>query len=212
MDAIVGAVLGAMKEVGGQDRSPTVLLKCFGWAQLLLAQCPVKVLQSASRGRLLDAALAALKRPEQEVALAALQLIANLVAPSWREPEGPSSMVSAGLATVGEKASGASLASSLSSDSGEAEDLFSHVCGRVLRQLAEDGEALRSRGELVVRKFCEGVDAERFFTLAARAVTHEQDVGFARRLVRVLNRVLFTARETRALRARLRQDSPGTHS
>jgi len=75
------------------------------------------------------------------------------------------------------------------------------------------------RCELIVRKVCEGVQpacgetpctedvADRFFTTAARVVALEEDFAFAQRLVRVLNRVLLTSRETQALRRRLREEA-----
>lgn len=62
---------------------------------------------------------------------------------------------------------------------------------------------LGSRGELVVRELCSGVDAERFFAMAAKKLVGEADGQFARDLVWMLNRVLLTSYETRKLRKTL---------
>ncbi|CAE8686825.1 unnamed protein product [Polarella glacialis] len=216
VEAISRVLLDAMSEgVAGQERSQEVLLKCFGWAELLLNQCPVQVLERGVRDELLDTALAALLRPEDEVASASLRLIARLAAPSDD---------SAGQAD-NEPAAGAesdnnffgvprfltqltAVVTTAGAESRDRDDLFGRMCKRLFGLLADRPSLLSSRGELVVRRLCDGVDAERFFATAARAVVAEKDPVFARRLVQVLNRGLWlTGRETRKLRAKLRAEA-----
>jgi len=179
-----------------------VLLGCFGWAQLMLDQRPDRVLESSVRDRLLEAALGVLQRPEPEVAVKALRLIACLVARSGgggdRGAAGDSSWKSPTVEEVPE-----SLVP-VAKDSVDDNDLFACTCHRLFKLMAADSTLLSSRGELIVRRLCDGVDVERFFATAARAVLDEEDAGFAQRLVRVLNWVLLTSRETQGLRERLR--------
>jgi len=176
---IADVVLEAMwSNTDGQERSPAVLLNCLNWLQLLLTQCRSQVLEPAVRARLFDATLRVLSRPEDEVAKKALRLIASLVTLNDHSPVP------------------------------EAEgDQFARMCQRLFRLMAEDLAVLSNRGELVVRQLCDGVKAERLFATAARSVAGEKDLPYARRLVRVLNKVLLTAHETRGLRRRLRADA-----
>eukprot|EP00435_Cladocopium_sp_Y103_P036477 s2400_g9.t1 len=158
-----------------RERSKEVLLRCFSWAELLLDRCPAKVVQPEVRDRLLGAALKALLRQEDEVASTALRFAANLTAMGEQ---------------LGE----------------EGEDLVGSMCHRLFRLMKEQPNLLARRGELIVRKICDGlvhqgVDVQRFFATAAKAINQEEDKAFARRLVQVLNRGLLTGPETKAFRA-----------
>lgn len=175
VEPIAHAVISAMFDVGGQERSKEVLLRCFSWAELLLDRCPAKVVQPEVRDRLLGAALKALLRQEDEVASTALRFAANLTAMGEQ---------------LGE----------------EGEDLVGSMCHRLFRLMKEQPNLLARRGELIVRKICDGlvhqgVDVQRFFATAAKAINQEEDKAFARRLVQVLNRGLLTGPETKAFRA-----------
>jgi len=181
VEPIAHAVISAMFDVGGQERSKEVLLRCFSWAELLLERCPAKVVQPEVRDRLLGAALRALLRPEDEVASTALHFAANLTA-------------------MGEKLG-----------DGEGEDLVGSMCHSLFRLMKEHPNLLARRGELIVRKICDGflnpgVSLQRFFATAANAINEEEDKAFARRLVQVLNRGLLTGPETKAFRAELQQE------
>lgn len=125
----------------------------------------------------MGAAEAALLRSEDEVAATALRFAAQLTA-------------------LGEQLSDADLG-------GMVHRLFG---------LMKAHPELQGRGELVVRKVCDGLlkpseDVRRFFATAARAIEGEEDRGFARRLVRVLNRGLLMGTETKSFRAQLRREA-----
>lgn len=188
------------------ERSKAVLMKCFEWAQILFDQCPERVLRSAVRNRLMEAALAALQRSEDEVALAALQLICDLMTPGQDRTSQVDS-VNDGCVDM-------------STSPTRTEDLFTTTCHKLFSIIgSQEASALAGRSELIVRRVCEGAHhastlvrrpegaADRFFTTAARAVSEEEDLAFSQRLVRVLNRVLLTSRETQAFRRRLREEA-----
>jgi len=268
VEAVVDTLLGVMQEGPCKERSKAVLLKCFEWAQILFSQRPEEVLRPAVRNRLMEAALAALDRPEDEVAIAALKLISHLVTPGQDHASASADCQSPGSAFSG--ISGSPPRRTL-----PCEDLFSITCHEIYRIVGREARpeckkghtligfarysekhgvcegcgrdgvvppeqlfrceacdydlciqcrntevaTLTGRCELIVRKVCEGVQpacgktpytedvADRFFTTAARAVALEEDLAFAQRLVRVLNRVLLTSRETQALRRRLREEA-----
>lgn len=201
VEAIVDAILDAMQDGSGTgpQRSPAVLLKCLSWAQLLFKQCSRRVLRPEVRDRLLEAALAVLTHPDDMVAVAALRLISHLVTPA------ASDMSPGSIAEVT-----------------PGQDLFARTCHRIFRLVAKElmgkeSIALSSRGELVVRKLCEGVPGREqvdslcsgadVFVMAAQAVANEEDDKDARHLVRILNRVLLTSQETRSLRAQMQADA-----
>ncbi|CAK0825431.1 unnamed protein product [Prorocentrum cordatum] len=117
-----------------------------------------------------------------------------------RRPSGDGDFAGGGGGAAAEAAASAREAAG----EGPAASLFARMCHRLFALMKEDRRVLGSRGALIVRQLCEGVSADRFYAIAARAVVAEQDPEFAQQLVRVLNRVLLTSRETRALRARLR--------
>jgi len=198
VEAITDAVLGAMHDtVAGKERKSQVMQMCFAWVKLMLTHSRDQVLQPSVRHRLLDSAFQALQRPEEEVVVDALWLISQLVASSDDMQE---QMV------LGQ-------ASSLESPADfiiihpEDDDLFARFCYRILTSMAENSAMLKSRGEIIVQKLCDGLNPERFFATVAKKLEKEEDVPLAGRLVRVLNRVLFTSRETRAFRKRLQEDA-----
>lgn len=195
VEAVMQAVISAMKGVAGsQERSEAVLLACFRWARLLLERCPSRMLRPDVWDSLFEASVEALRRKEDEVVGTALQLISLLV--RTRDDL----MCSMGEAALLEDST-LEEPQDVRPGSGTArEDFFAGMSQRLFKLLSEDSAILSSRGVLVVRTLCAGVGAERFFATAARAMVGEQDSSFARRLIRVLNRVLLTSRETRDLR------------
>lgn len=195
VEAIVEALLVAMRDAGAassQQHGKIVPLKCLSWAQLLLGQSPARFLEPGVRDRVIDAALSAVVRPEDEVAVAVLRLLACIVA-----------------AQEASNASTTCVAADCEASQPPAEKrcLLSDVCRKLFRLMAGDDALLRKRGELAVRQLCDGVGAERFYATVAGALAAEEDGAFAQRLVRVLHRTLLTSRETRWLRMRLRRDA-----
>lgn len=78
VEQMASAVICAMSDVGGQERSREVLLKCLGWADTLLDKCPARVVEPEVRGKFFEAAEKALLREEEEVASTALRFMAQL--------------------------------------------------------------------------------------------------------------------------------------
>lgn len=219
VEALVDALLSAMRPgvSGGQEGSEKVLLACFCWARLLLDQCPERVLQPHVRDRLLDPALSALRHQDDEVATSSLRLISQLVAMSGGGAAAPASTADP---KVTDLAGAQGLPASPQSeavrqepepssptmdehDDGKESSVFVVVCNRLFQMMSEEHSLPGTRSELAVRELCSGVDAQSFFKTAALRLSSERSPQIARDMVRLLNRVLLTSYETRALRKRL---------
>eukprot|EP00928_Gymnodinium_smaydae_P041978 TRINITY_DN28346_c0_g1_i1.p1 TRINITY_DN28346_c0_g1~~TRINITY_DN28346_c0_g1_i1.p1 ORF type:complete len:832 (-),score=177.03 TRINITY_DN28346_c0_g1_i1:35-2449(-) len=214
LEALVDAVLSAMQNnkqecAGGRERSESVLLKCLSWLQLLLRQCPRRLLRPSVRDPVVGATIAAVARSEALVATQALKLLAATVAASGAGEE-VNKCATPPMGPASSPPSSPSLGPiSAPSEADPAQGLLTDVCRRLFWMLSESEELLRKRGELAVCQLCDGVGAGRLYATLTRILEEQENAELAGRLLRVLHWTLLTSSETRTFRAQLRLDHMG---
>jgi len=183
-DTLLDRMIKSMEE----RESMAVRKTCLQWICMLLAHSPAQMLRRATLQRLFDPILDTLVLPDEEVVLAALQVLANIM-------------------------SGRSGDEHRLEDEDSGGDLFSAVTQRLLRLFAVERGILETRGRLMIRKLCSHLDPRQFYVTVAHAIKQEKDLELAQQLVQTFSWVLLTAIETKILREELLQtaplDSPG---
>eukprot|EP00927_Polykrikos_kofoidii_P061131 TRINITY_DN56003_c0_g1_i1.p1 TRINITY_DN56003_c0_g1~~TRINITY_DN56003_c0_g1_i1.p1 ORF type:complete len:871 (+),score=126.70 TRINITY_DN56003_c0_g1_i1:352-2964(+) len=215
-----GATTAANKDSAGSDErserrgGAVVLGQCLLWLQMLLTQSPARVLHSAVRDKVLDAAFEVTDEKDMDVVTVALRFIASIASAAETEPL---VAATAPAAMDGELAakSEAEVTESSPEGHGKAQNggsILEDICCRMIHMLSKEGDekVILSLGARAVGHLCDGVGAELFFAKAARMMLQNSAGRVSepsRRVVRVMHRALLTARETSRLRARLRADA-----
>jgi vacuole morphology and inheritance protein 14 len=81
---------------------------------------------------------------------------------------------------------------------------FANFMVNLLSLFSTDRKLLETRGNLIIRQLCVGLNAERIFRTLADCIEKEEDVEFASIMIQNLNNNLITAPELADLRRRLR--------
>jgi len=145
---------------------------------MLLAHSPAQMLRRSTLQRLFDPIFHTLVLPDEEVVVAALQVLANIM--GGRNPD-----------------------EDRLQDEDIDSDLFSLVTQRLLQLFAEKRWILETRGRLMIRQLCAHLDPRQFFVAVARAIKQEKNLELRHQLVQTFNWILLTATETKSLRQEL---------
>lgn len=162
-----------------KDQSMVVCTSCLQWVCMLLAQCPDKMLKTPTLQRLFVPIFETLLHRDDEVCVAALQVLAQIM--EDRTPE------QGGLETI------------------DGKDLFCDVTHRLLDLFRKDRNMLQDRGRLMIRQLCGHLDPRKLYVTVARAIKTENDLELAQQLVQTFSWILLTAKETKPLREELTQ-------
>jgi len=149
------------------------------WICMLLAQSPVKMREASTLNRLFTPIFETLLHREDEVVLAALRVLAQIM-------EGSAAI----------------------EDKGDAYDedgksLFTEVTHRLLNLFAADRNMLEEKGRLLIRQLCGHLDPRHLYVTVARAIHQQGDLDLAQQLVQTFSWILLTAKETKTLREEL---------
>lgn len=136
------------------------------------------MLRRSTLQRLFEPIFHTLVLPDEEVVVAALQVLANIM--GGRNPD-----------------------EDRLEDEDGAGDLFSVVTQRLLGLFAKEKGLLETRGRLIIRQLCGHLDPRQFFVAVARAIKQEKDLEYAQQLVQTFSWILLTATETKSLREEL---------
>mmetsp|Transcript_35389 Transcript_35389/g.69936 ORF Transcript_35389/g.69936 Transcript_35389/m.69936 type:complete len:741 (-) Transcript_35389:71-2293(-) len=167
-----------------QEReSMAVRTACLQWICMMLAHCPAQMLRRSTLQRLFDPIFHTLVLPDEQVVVAALQVLANIM--GGRNPE-----------------------EDWLEDEDSSGDLFSVVTQKLLHLFAVDRRILETRGRLMIRQLCGHLDPRQFYVTVARAIKQEKDLELAQQLVQTFSWILLTAAETKSLREELLLTQP----
>eukprot|EP00927_Polykrikos_kofoidii_P079306 TRINITY_DN76093_c0_g1_i1.p1 TRINITY_DN76093_c0_g1~~TRINITY_DN76093_c0_g1_i1.p1 ORF type:complete len:721 (+),score=133.72 TRINITY_DN76093_c0_g1_i1:126-2288(+) len=162
--------------------SMVVRTACLQWICMLLSLKQAQLLQKSTLNRLVAPIFDTLLHPNDEVVVAALTVLAQIMTGCMPEED-----------TVDGQS-----------------DHFSVVTHKMLRLFAANRQMLESRGRLMIRQLCGHVDPRRLYVTVARAIYQETDLGFAQQLVQTFGWILLTATETKSLREELLATAPLT--
>mmetsp|Transcript_88456 Transcript_88456/g.245644 ORF Transcript_88456/g.245644 Transcript_88456/m.245644 type:complete len:743 (-) Transcript_88456:31-2259(-) len=180
VDKLVDQLLQSM-----QSKESMVIVRtaCLQWICMLLVQSPAQMLQRNTLKRLLQPIFDTLMDADDEVVVAALRVLAQIMEGRNVEED------------------------DLQDEGGEG-DLFTVVAHRLLKLFASDRQMLETRGRLMIRQLCGHLNPRRLYVTVARAIQHEIDIEFAQQLVQTFSWILLTATETRSLREELLETAP----
>lgn len=167
-----------LKSLQVKEQSMVVCTACLQWICMLLAQSPVQMRQAGTLNRLFTPIFETLLHREDEVVLAALRVLAQI-------------MEGRGLLDEG-----AAL-------DAEGKSLFTEVTHRLLALFAADRKMLEERGRLMIRQLCGHLDPRHLYVTVARSIHKEIDLELAQQLVQTFSWILLTAKETKSLREEL---------
>jgi len=176
---LVDQLLASMQ----QRDSMVVRTACLQWICMLLGQPKSQMRQRSTLDRLFRPIFDTLLHPDDEVVVAALTVLAQIM--EGRTPE-------------------------TDEVSEEGEDLFTEVTHRLLRLFAKERQMLENRGRLMMRQLCGHLDPRRLYITVARAIHQETDLEFAQQLVKTFSWILLTSPETKVLREELLTTAPLT--
>jgi len=162
--------------------SMVVRTACLQWICMLLVQSPVQMLRRSTLDRLCDPIFDTLQHPDDEVMVAALRVLAQIM--EGRNPEDDE----------------------IQDEHGS--NLFQVMSQRLLRLFASDRQMLESRGRLMIRQLCGHLDPRRLYMTVARSIQGESDLEFAQQLVQTFSWILLTSVETKSLREELLLTQP----
>lgn len=182
VDKLVDQLLTSMR----QKESMVVRTACLQWICMLLQQSPGQMLRRGTLHRLFEPIFDTLLHSDDEVVMAALRVLAQIM-------EGRSAEEDA-----------------LVHDEEEGKDLFTIVTHRLLQLFRSDRKMLESRGRLMIRQLCGHLDARLFYVTVARTIQQQSDQEFAQQLVQTFSWILLTAKETKGLREELLMTAPLT--
>jgi len=164
--------------------SNAVRTACLQWICMLIAQSPAQMLRRTMLDRLIPPIFETLQHPDDEVMVAALRVLAQIM--EGRNPE----------------------EDDIEDEHGSS--LFQVMAHRLLRLFASDRQMLESRGRLMIRQLCGHghLDPRRLYVTVARSIQNESDLEFAQQLVQTFSWILLTSTETKCLREELLQTEP----
>jgi len=174
VDALVERMIRSMQE----RESMAVRTACLQWICMLLEHSPGQMLRRSTLQRLFEPIFVTLALPDEEVVVAALQVLANIM--GGRNPD-----------------------EDRLQDEDIDSDLFSLVTQRLLQLFAEKRWILETRGRLMIRQLCAHLDPRHLFVAVARAIKQEKNLELRHQLVQTFNWILLTATETKSLRQEL---------
>jgi len=179
VDPLVDRLIRSMEE----RESMAVRTACLQWICMLLSHSPAQMLQRSLLHRLFDPIFQTLVLPEEQVVVAALQVLAQIM-------------------------SGCNPYKDRLEEEDGAGDLFSVVTQRLLQLFAVERRILETRGRLMIRQLCGHLDPRQLYVTVARAIKQEKDRELAQQLVQTFSWILLTATETKSLREELLQTEP----
>jgi len=159
---------------------------CLQWICMLLAQSRGQMLNKGTLSRIYPPIFETLLRDDDEVVVAALRVLAQIMEGGTMPEEG------------------------LQDEDGDG-DLFTMIAHRLIRLFASDRNMLETRGRLMIRQLCGHLDPRRLYVTVAKTIKHENDKEFAQQLVQTFSWILLTAVETKSLRDELLMTAPLTH-
>lgn len=173
-----GVLVDRLVQAMQAKSSMVVQTACLQWVCMLLSRSPEQLLKRGTLHSVLTPIFETLLHPEDEVVVAALRVLAQIMEGRTAEED--------------------------VLPHADQEDLFAMVTQRLLRLFVSDRKMLETRGRLMIRQLCEHLDARRFFITVARAIRLEVgDPEFTQQLVQTFNWILLTAKETKNLREEL---------
>jgi len=182
VDPLVERMIRSMQE----RESMTVRVTCMQWICMLLNHSPAQMLRHPTLPRLFDPIFRTLSLSDEEVVVAAVQVLAMIMGARNRDED----RLNDGAWPFREEEDSTG-------------DLFSVVTEKLLRLFAAERSVLADRGRLMIRHLCGHLDPRRLYVTVARAIKQEKDLEFAQQLVQTFSWILFTATETRNLREEL---------
>eukprot|EP00929_Paragymnodinium_shiwhaense_P028686 TRINITY_DN16583_c0_g1_i1.p1 TRINITY_DN16583_c0_g1~~TRINITY_DN16583_c0_g1_i1.p1 ORF type:complete len:753 (+),score=205.81 TRINITY_DN16583_c0_g1_i1:67-2325(+) len=189
-DDLVDELLSSLK----RRESIAVRTACLQWICMLLTRRQAQMLERSTLNRFFNPIFDTLKHPEDEVVVAALTALAQIM--RGRTPE--------------QDEQGRDAAKSSEAGADDEGDLFKVVTHKLLDLFKSKRDMLQSRGRLMIRQLCAHLSPRRLYITVARAIKEEgeTDIEFAQQLVQTFAWILLTAIETKALREELLQTAP----
>jgi len=185
---LVDKLLESMQSKGMEIRTA-----CLEWICMLLKKSPAKMLHHDSLHKLYEPVFDTLLHAEDEVVVAALQVLTRIME---------------GRDAIGEGDDAVAIVGATKEVRAEHLDLFTDATHRLLRLFASDRKMFESRGQLAIRQLCAHLDPKRLYVTVARAIACETNPEFAQQLVQTFSWILLTAKETKSVRDELRAMAP----